>query len=213
MGALVGYEVAWHLQQRRRPAFALHAFAAFSPPEYASFDLPGKLSEQGRRFAAELGDRRRDTGPAAVFVSDLHRAVETAQIAFAGTSIPIHQDPRLRECNYGELNGCPVTVLAAERARHIDVPFPGGQSYREVIEATNDFLHDLGTEWQGRRVLVIAHSANKWALDYLLTGASIEDLVDAPFNWQEGWHYTLPTGRPGRAPDPTVGQPGVPSRS
>src|SRR5262249_47938728 len=97
--------------------------------------LPGRLSAQGWQFASELGARHRDTGLAAVFPSDLHRAVETAQIAFADTAIPIHQDPRLRECNYGELNGCPVTVLAAERARHIDDPFPGGQSYRQVIQA------------------------------------------------------------------------------
>jgi hypothetical protein len=40
--------------------------------------LPGKLSAQGRQFASQLGDRRRKGGLAAVFVSDLHRAVETA---------------------------------------------------------------------------------------------------------------------------------------
>ncbi|KOY59531.1 histidine phosphatase family protein [Streptomyces sp. XY332] len=158
--------------------------------------LPGRLSEQGRRFAAELGVRRRNAALAAVFVSDLHRAVETARIAFTGAAVPIHQDLRLRECNYGELNGCPVTALADRRVRHIDDPFPGGQSYRQVIDATSDFLHDLATGWDGRRVLVIAHSANKWALDCLLTGKSIEDLVDAPFGWREGWHYTLPTGWP-----------------
>jgi broad specificity phosphatase PhoE len=162
--------------------------------------LPGRLSEQGRRFAAELGARRKETGLAAVFVSDLHRAVETAQIAFADTAITIHQDSRLRECDYGELNGCPVTVLAAQRARHIDHPFPNGQSYRQVIQATGDFLRDLATGWDGQSVLVIAHSANKWALDCLLTGSSIENLVDAPFEWQEGWNYILPTDWPNREP-------------
>lgn len=123
--------------------------------------LPGRLSERGRRFAAELGARRRDTGLAMVFVSDLRRAVETTEIAFADTAIPIRQDPRLRECDYGELNGCPGAVLAAERARHVDNPFPGGQSYRQVIQATSDFLRDLAADWDGRRVLLIAHSANK----------------------------------------------------
>lgn len=39
MGAALGYETAWHLAHRRQPALALHACAAFSPPEYASFDL------------------------------------------------------------------------------------------------------------------------------------------------------------------------------
>ncbi|NAS24865.1 histidine phosphatase family protein [Herbidospora sp. NEAU-GS84] len=175
--------------------------------------LPGKLSEQGRQLAAELGARYRDAGLAAVFVSDLHRAIETAQLAFADAPVLIHQDRRLRECDYGELNGCPVTVLAAERAKHIDDPFPGGQSYRQVLEATSDLLRDLATDWDGKRILVIAHSANKWALDCLLTGASIEDLIDVPFRWQEGWHYILPTGWPGYQSSPTASQPGAPSRS
>jgi broad specificity phosphatase PhoE len=159
--------------------------------------LPGKLSEQGRRLAAELGARHRHAAPAAVFTSDLHRAVETAHIAFAGTSVPIQRDSRLRECNYGTLNGGPAKVVAGERAKHIDTPFPGGQSYREVIQATSEFLHDVALRWEGRRVLVIAHSANKWAIDCLLADGSIEELVDAPAEWREGWHYTLPVPWPG----------------
>jgi alpha-ribazole phosphatase/probable phosphoglycerate mutase len=154
--------------------------------------LPGKLSTRGRELAAELGTRRREDGIAAVFTSDLRRAVETAEIAFAGTSIDIIQDQRLRECNYGELNGCPMEVLVAERSRRIDVPFPGGQSYRDVVIATADFLYDLAAAWDGRRVLVISHSANRWAFQCLLEGASLEDLVDAPFTWQEGWEYVIP---------------------
>jgi alpha-ribazole phosphatase/probable phosphoglycerate mutase len=193
--------------------YETHALTEDNEKGVATGWLRGRLSEQGRRFAAELGARRRNNGLAAVFVSDLHRAVETAQIAFADAPVTIHQDPRLRECNYGELNGCPVTVLATERAKHIDDPFPGGQSYRQVIKATSDFLRDLATDWDGQRVLVIAHSANKWALDCLLTGASIEDLIDAPFGWQEGWRYTLPTGWPNHESSPTVSQPGEPSRS
>jgi alpha-ribazole phosphatase/probable phosphoglycerate mutase len=153
--------------------------------------LPGRLSARGREVAAELGRRHRDEGIAAVFTSDLHRAEETARIAFAGTAMPVHSDPRLRECDYGDLNGCPVDRLAAVRAKHIDRPFPGGQSYRQVIDATRDFLHDLADTREGERVLIIAHSANRWALQVLLGGARIEDLVEAPFQWQPGWTYTL----------------------
>ncbi|KPV48542.1 hypothetical protein SE17_37515, partial [Kouleothrix aurantiaca] len=39
----------------------------------------GRLSAQGRALAAELGGRRRDDGIAAVFTSDLGRALETAR--------------------------------------------------------------------------------------------------------------------------------------
>jgi broad specificity phosphatase PhoE len=172
--------------------FETHSLSEDNERGVATGWLPGRLSARGRRFAAELGARRRNDGLDAVFVSDLRRAVETAEIAFAGTDIPIHLDPRLRECNYGDLNGCAVTVLAAERARRIDEPFPNGQSYRDVMAATRDFLRDLASAHDGHRVLVISHSATKWSLDCLLRGAAIEDLVNAPYNWQEGWHYTLP---------------------
>jgi alpha-ribazole phosphatase/probable phosphoglycerate mutase len=156
---------------------------------FATGWLPGRLSERGRDQAVKLGDRRRNTDIAAVFVSDLRRAVETVEIAFGGASVPVYQDHRLRECNYGELNGCSVEVLAAERRRHVDEPFPGGQSYRQVVAATRDFLMDVAGAWDGQRVLVVAHSANRWALECLLNGARLEDLVDAPFNWQAGWVF------------------------
>ena len=138
----------------------------------------------------------------AVFVSDLARAVETAEIAFAGTAIPIHQDPRLRECNYGQLNGTSVERLAMERSRRIDEPFPHGQSYRQVVDQTRDFLRDLAADWDGSQVVIVAHSANRWALQHLLDGVALESLVDAPFAWQPGWRFTLPTGWNGRAPTP-----------
>ena len=67
----------------------------------------GELSETGRLQARQLGERRRDDGIAVAFTSDLHRAVETAAIAFAGSSLPVVPDRRLRECNYGALNGMP----------------------------------------------------------------------------------------------------------
>jgi hypothetical protein len=38
---------------------------------------------------------------------------------------------------------------------------------------------------------VIAHSANRWALDHLVDGERLEDLIDAPFAWQEGWVYLV----------------------
>lgn len=173
-----------------------HALTEDNEQGVATGWLPGELSELGRQRAAELGARYRHEDLAAVFASDLHRAVETAQLAFADTSVPVRLDERLRECDYGKLNGSLSTVVAKERAKHIDEPFPDGQSYRQVIEAMSEFLHDLAADWDGRRVLLIAHSANKWALACLLDGASIEELFDTPFDWREGWRYSLPSPWP-----------------
>jgi broad specificity phosphatase PhoE len=153
--------------------------------------LPGHLSETGRELARALGERRRDDVLAVVFTSDLARAVETAEIAFEGSGIPVREDWRLRECNYGERNGRPVPEIDAERLRRIDEPFPGGESYRDVVARTKDFLDDLSPEFDEARVLLIAHSANRWALEHLLVGKALEELVLAPFEWQEGWTYRL----------------------
>lgn len=155
--------------------------------------LDGRLSETGRRQARELGERRRHDDLAAVFTSDRGRAVETAAIAFAESGIPIHQDRRLRECDYGTLNGMPASQVEAERSRHIDEPFPGGESYRQVVDRLKSFLDDLPPTFDGGRIIIIGHSATRWALDHLLRGAQLADLVDAPFQWQEGWLYVLPT--------------------
>ncbi|MDG6104378.1 histidine phosphatase family protein [Dactylosporangium aurantiacum] len=173
--------------------YETHSITTDNEAGVATGWLPGQLSERGRELARELGRRRRGDGLAVVFTSDLARAVETADLAFGG-GVDVRRDRRLRECDYGTLNGRPVGEVARIRARHIRVPFPGGQSYQDVVEQTRDFLTDLAREWDGAKVLLIAHSANRWALDNLLGGVPLEEQVDAPFAWREGWSYTLPGG-------------------
>lgn len=153
--------------------------------------LPGELSAAGRAQAAKLGCRRQGADARVVYVSDLHRARETADIAFSRTEIPIIPDWRLRECNYGAWNGMPVERLRAERSKRIDVPFPGGESYRQVVTRTIAFLSDLVDERDGETVIVIAHSANRWALDHLVHGTPLDALVDADFGWRPGWEYVV----------------------
>ncbi|MGE0601573.1 MAG: histidine phosphatase family protein [Dehalococcoidia bacterium] len=172
--------------------YETHSLTEDNASGHATGWLPGKLSAEGGKLAEELGERRRNDGVAAVLASDLARAVETATIAFSGSDIPILLDWRLRECNYGKLNGAPVAKLQGHRRDHIRDPFPGGQSYEDLVELTRSFLADLARNFDSRRVCVIAHSANKWALDVILEGRRLEDLVDAPFDWREGWEYKLP---------------------
>ena len=126
-----------------------------------------------------------------MYSSDLGRAVETAEIAFGGTGIPVRLDRRLRECNYGELNGVPSARVAEEVAHRIDTPYPGGESYRQVVERVREFLDDLPTELDGKRIVLVSHAAPRWSLQHLLGGERLEDVVGAPFEWQPGWEYVL----------------------
>lgn len=167
--------------------FETHSTSTDNERGLASGWLDTPLSADGREQALALGSRRQHDGLAAVFVSDLARAVETAAIAFAGSQLPIHRDLRLRECNYGDLSGAPVIELEP-RKRFVDVPFPNGESYRDVTRRVASFLGDLA-RYDRMRVLVIGHTATRWSLEHLIDGTPLEALVEAPFAWREGWTF------------------------
>jgi alpha-ribazole phosphatase/probable phosphoglycerate mutase len=89
----------------------------------------------------------------------------------------------------------PVSRLEAERPARVHEPFPGGESYEDVVRRMAGFLAGLASTWNGRRVLLVGHTATRWALDHLLLGAPLEAAVAAPFAWRKGWSYVLPAGR------------------
>jgi alpha-ribazole phosphatase/probable phosphoglycerate mutase len=171
--------------------FETHSLTTDNELGIATGWLGGRLSARGCELAGKLGKRRRVDGIDAVFTSDLARAVETARIAFSETGIPVVLDWRLRELDYGDLNGETVDVVARERVLRIEEPFPGGESYRDAVARVEELLDDLLVEHDGQRILLIGHTATRWALDHLLDGKPLERLVREPFAWREGWEYAL----------------------
>lgn len=173
--------------------FETHALSEDNEHDVASGWAHGRLSGNGRRLAQELGERRRDDGIAAVFSSDLHRAAETAAIAFPSGTPPVLLDWRLRECDYGERNGAPAEAHVRDRACHLDEPYPGGESWRQAVARVARWLDDLALRWSDARVLVIGHVATRRALDHHLDDVALETLMEEDFAWQEGWEYRIPT--------------------
>jgi 2,3-bisphosphoglycerate-dependent phosphoglycerate mutase len=171
--------------------FETHSTSEDNERGVATGWLHSRLSEAGREQARRLGDRRRSDGLAAVFVSDLRRAVETAEIAFVDVDLPVLLDWRLRECDYGDGTRAPVAEHHVGRCQHLSKPYPNGESWEQAIFRVGRFLDDLSLRWDNSRVLVIGHVATRWALDHLLNGVPLTDLCAAQFEWQEGWEYRL----------------------
>ena len=170
--------------------YETHSITTDNEAGIATGWLPGRLSAVGREQARELGERRRDDRLSVVFTSDLRRAVETAEIAFSGSPLPRIADERLRECNYGDLNGTSQPV-AEDRTRRIDVSYPNGETWRQAVERVAGFYEDLRRERAGERVLVIGHAATRWALEVGVRGRPIEEVVAEEFVWRPGWEYVL----------------------
>lgn len=174
-----------------RIVFETHSWSEDNDRGIATGWNQGRLSPQGRTLAAELGDRRRDDGIDLVFTSDLRRAVETVEVAFENTTVPILHDWRLRECNYGSRNGMPADELHRDKPLHVKDRYPEGESWAVAVERVGWFLEDLSRYCDGQRVLVVGHVATQWGLEHHIEGKSVADLIAAGFDWQLGWEFEL----------------------
>ena len=151
----------------------------------------GELSELGIKQAKELKDQIRDKKFDVVFCSDLKRAVDSAKFAFA--DVPIIQDKRIRECDYGDLTGKKEEDI--DYAEYIYTPFPDGESLKDVEKRIAEFLNEIYDEFKGKRVAIISHKAPQLALDVLLKGKTWEKAIKEDWRlqkkWQPGWDYDI----------------------
>jgi broad specificity phosphatase PhoE len=154
-------------------------------------DVP--LSPVGRQRAQELGRHYATVALDAIFCSDLQRAATTARIAFFGRALPLVPDARLREYDYGDLTQAPTAQVEAELLRRIREPFPGGESLLMVVHRVGAFLRDVAQEYEGKAIVVIAHRATRYGLEYWCDDAPLEDIVRTPWEWREIpiWRYEL----------------------
>lgn len=99
------------------------------------------LNDLGREQAKNLGNVSRERGDIfdVMFTSDLKRAVESSKIAFPDIEKII--DSRLRECNYGKLDGLHKSLVIYEE--HIDEAFPDGESLKDVEKRMREFIEYL----------------------------------------------------------------------
>ena len=172
--------------------FETHSWSEDNDRGVATGWLPSRLSARGRELARELGERHAAAPLSVVLCSALRRAAETAEVAFGSSPVPVLLDWRLRECDYGELNGRPAPEVHAA-VTGIDERFPGGESWREAVTRCGAALADLDRRWPApeHTVLVIGHMATYWAVRHRYDGLPLEEL-GRDFTWQEGWTFARP---------------------
>ena len=153
-----------------------------------------ELSELGKRQMLDL--KRIVAGKKfdAIFCSDLKRAVTTAHGAFEGLT-PIMSDERLRECNYGDYNGKPTSVVDPMLEQNITERFADGESCEDVKARIADFLDFLKQHYDGKHIAIVAHKAPQLAIEVLLRGKTWEQAFTDDWrktkSWQPGWGYNL----------------------
>jgi probable phosphoglycerate mutase len=161
---------------------ARHARAAFVEDWFS--DEGGWLTHEGRDQARALGTALADRRVAAVYTSDVSRAVQTGEIAAAvlGTAVTAHRS--LREVFIGDLLGQPFDVRRIHEVSDqwhdgdLEARFPGGESGTEVVERHRAELEEIADQHNGETVLVVGHQTALGIVVPTLAGVRDPDWAD-----------------------------------
>lgn len=178
-----------------RITYFVHGATVDNEQHISSGWKDAELSELGVKQSVALKEQTKDKTFDIVFCSDLKRAHTSAKLAWEGV-YPIIPDARLRECNYGKLNGALETIVEPMQEKEcIKNKFPGGESYEDVKVRMADFLEFLKKNYDGKQVAIVAHKAPQLSLDVLLKDKTWEQALAEDWRktkaWQPGWEYNV----------------------
>ena len=150
-------------------------------------DIP--LTAHGEEQAQALARRLAGLSFDAVYSSDLTRAAHTTEIIRelgAGHALPLHLDARLRERNWGNMEGLTWEDIIKDhpddlqhiKSGNIDYAPQGGESRNQVISRVLNWLHEA-TATENSTLLAVTHGGSASAI--LKHALGIDQTVRTPF--------------------------------
>ena len=142
------------------------------------------LSDRGQAQARELGRALADEQLAAVYSSDLGRAMATAREVGAPHGLAVQAEPKLREIHVGgwtALNGAEIDARypgqrqiwsAAPASLHL----PDGETLHAVQTRALAFFAERMPQHADQTVVIIGHGALNQAILIAAMGRHVEDL-------------------------------------
>jgi len=148
-------------------------------------DIP--LNAHGLWQAARTAHALREERIAALYSSDLQRAVQTAQALTQHHPHALQFHAGLRERHFGECQGHTWAELAerspdmtdAWRRRIPDFAPPGGESLLDLQARVEQTFHELASRHVGEQIVVVAHGG---VLDIVYRAAARVELA-SPRTW------------------------------
>ena len=111
----------------------------------------GELNEKGREQAQQVAERLANEPIDAVVASDLHRAIQTAEIIAAPHGLPVRTTELLRERDWGSFTGRFIPDLRGET-------WPDDiESEDALLKRARSFIIYITTTYPGKRVVAVGH--------------------------------------------------------
>ncbi len=177
-------------QQATRVLAIRHGETAWNVDGRIQGQLDVPLNDMGRWQVHRLALAVADEDIAAIYSSDLLRAMETAEAVARGCGQAIVTDPGLRERGFGEFEGLSYADInqrwpeMAERWRRRDPSFgaPGGETLNDFFARSVATASRLAALHPGQTIAIVSHGG---VMDCLYRAAS-RLALDAPRSWSLG---------------------------
>lgn len=119
------------------------------------------LTEEGHRQAVELGEeiRRRGIKADEILCSPLVRAADTARHISEITGIPLREEPRLTEQNFGKYESTARNGKEFQEAKKQFVcGYSGGESMLHLAQRIYNLLDEIREEADNKTYILVAHN-------------------------------------------------------
>jgi probable phosphoglycerate mutase len=130
----------------------------------------GELNEMGFKQAQEVAARLSSEAIDAVVASDLHRAIQTAEIIAKPHGLPVETTPLLRERDWGGFTGRFIPDLRGE-------VWPDDiESEEALLQRAHDFLQIMTATYDGKRVVAVGHGIINKAILAVYASCSMKEV-------------------------------------
>lgn len=130
----------------------------------------GCLNERGREQAQQVAQRLANEKVDAIVASDLHRAIQTAEIIAAPHGLPVISIKLLRERDWGGFTGRFIPDLKGE-------VWPDDiESEQALLQRAADFLQYMTATYPGKRVVAVGHGIINKAILSVYAGCTMREV-------------------------------------
>ena len=130
----------------------------------------GCLNERGREQARQVAQRLADEPVDAIIASDLHRAIQTAEIIAAPHRLVVNTTELLRERDWGSFTGRYIPDLKGE-------VWPDDiESEQALLQRATDFLQYMTATYPGKRVVAVGHGIINKAILSVYAGCTMREV-------------------------------------
>jgi len=154
-------------------------------PETIKYPLTKKGRDQAKQAAKKLLKKKIDM----IFVSDLLRTKETAEIVGKVLGIKPKADKRLREINVGVFNNKKIDDIGEfwnkekdlshlkyyQRRYHIAPK--KGENYSQAEKRVTSFIKEIEKKYKGKKILIVSHQRTITLLEKVVAGYSLKKLI------------------------------------